>query len=94
MIDHEKWQAIINNDSAYDGKFYYAVKSTGIFCRPSCKSRLPKPENLEYFNHKEDDNKSKQSRYDLKLKGVKVIYSAHGDTYRLDVSVLSKAGSR
>ena len=53
-MNNEKWQAVINNDASYDGKFYYAVKSTGIFCRPSCKSREPKEENLEYFSSKED----------------------------------------
>ncbi|GHU82755.1 bifunctional transcriptional activator/DNA repair enzyme protein Ada [Clostridia bacterium] len=50
MIDDKtKWEAVINNDSAYDGKFYYAVKSTGVFCKPSCKSKTPLPMNVEYF---------------------------------------------
>ncbi len=42
MLTDEKWQAIINNDAAYNNQFFYAVKSTGIFCKPSCKSRVPK----------------------------------------------------
>lgn len=42
MMTDEKWQAIINNDTAYNNQFFYAVKSTGIFCKPSCKSRVPK----------------------------------------------------
>ncbi|MCA0754803.1 bifunctional transcriptional activator/DNA repair enzyme AdaA [Paenibacillus sp. N4] len=46
----EKWQAIIGNNSVYDGEFYYAVITTGIFCRPSCKSKPPKPENTTLFN--------------------------------------------
>ncbi|QYR19373.1 bifunctional transcriptional activator/DNA repair enzyme AdaA [Paenibacillus sp. sptzw28] len=45
----ERWQAIIRNDASYDGKFLYAVKTTGIFCRPSCKSRAPKRENVRIF---------------------------------------------
>jgi len=45
----KQWQAIINNDISYDGQFYYAVKTTGIFCRPSCKSRAPKRENVALF---------------------------------------------
>lgn len=45
----EKWQAIINNDASYDGQFFYAVKTTGIFCRPSCKSRPPNKENIGLF---------------------------------------------
>ncbi|MGO4497402.1 bifunctional transcriptional activator/DNA repair enzyme AdaA [Paenibacillus sp. 2RAB27] len=45
------WQAIVANDAAYDGTFYYAVATTGIFCRPSCKSRLPKREHVRIFHH-------------------------------------------
>ncbi|MEI4771340.1 bifunctional transcriptional activator/DNA repair enzyme AdaA [Psychrobacillus sp. FJAT-51614] len=48
MID-EQWEAIIQNNSAYDDVFLYAVKSTGIFCRPSCKSRPPKKENVSIY---------------------------------------------
>jgi AraC family transcriptional regulator of adaptative response / methylphosphotriester-DNA alkyltransferase methyltransferase len=48
-ITDEKWQAIITNDAAYDGRFFYAVKTTRIFCRPSCKSRPPKVENIFVF---------------------------------------------
>jgi AraC family transcriptional regulator of adaptative response/methylated-DNA-[protein]-cysteine methyltransferase len=46
----EKWRAVLQNDRSYDGKFYYAVKSTGIFCRPSCKSKAPLETNVEYFD--------------------------------------------
>ncbi|MDQ0220182.1 AraC family transcriptional regulator of adaptative response / methylphosphotriester-DNA alkyltransferase methyltransferase [Peribacillus cavernae] len=49
FVTDEKWQAIINNDASYNGQFYYAVKTTGIFCRPSCKSRAPKRENVRIF---------------------------------------------
>ncbi|HEU5141258.1 MAG TPA: Ada metal-binding domain-containing protein [Bacillales bacterium] len=37
------------SDSSYDGIFYTAVKSTGIYCRPSCKSRKPKRENVAFY---------------------------------------------
>ncbi|SCZ81770.1 bifunctional transcriptional activator/DNA repair enzyme AdaA [Acidaminobacter hydrogenoformans] len=49
-VDPVKLAAVLNSDAAYDGKFFYAVKSTGIFCRPSCRSRAPKPENLDFFD--------------------------------------------
>ncbi|KFN04164.1 bifunctional transcriptional activator/DNA repair enzyme AdaA [Bacillus clarus] len=47
----EYWQAIIHNDSSYDATFFYAVKTTGIFCRPSCKSRVPNKNNVKIFLH-------------------------------------------
>ncbi|UOQ92884.1 bifunctional transcriptional activator/DNA repair enzyme AdaA [Halobacillus shinanisalinarum] len=45
------WKAIIENDSAYDNTFFYAVRTTGIFCRPSCKSRPPNKENVRIFKN-------------------------------------------
>jgi AraC family transcriptional regulator of adaptative response / methylphosphotriester-DNA alkyltransferase methyltransferase len=48
-LTDENWQAILNNDAAYDVQFFYAVKTTGIFCRPSCKSRPPNKENVCLF---------------------------------------------
>ncbi|OTW83153.1 AraC family transcriptional regulator [Bacillus thuringiensis serovar seoulensis] len=53
MLTSVYWQAIIHNDSSYDNKFFYAVKSTGIFCRPSCKSRIPNQNNVRIFLHAE-----------------------------------------
>ena len=49
MIADSKWQAVVSNDEHYDGVFVYAVKTTGIYCRPSCRSRTPKPQHVEYF---------------------------------------------
>ncbi|UZD74171.1 bifunctional transcriptional activator/DNA repair enzyme AdaA [Bacillus siamensis] len=50
ILTDEKWNAIIHNDVSYDAVFYYAVKTTGIFCRPSCKSRVPNKENVLVFD--------------------------------------------
>ena len=44
------WKAVSENDDAYDGIFFYAVKSTEIYCRPSCKSKLPKRDNVGFFD--------------------------------------------
>ncbi len=44
----EMERAFAAKDATYDGVFYVAVKTTGIFCRPSCPSQ-PKPENVEFF---------------------------------------------
>jgi len=45
-----KWKAVIENDKSFDGVFFYAVKSTGIFCRPSCQSKPPLQSNAEFFD--------------------------------------------
>ncbi|TDL80353.1 bifunctional transcriptional activator/DNA repair enzyme AdaA [Peribacillus frigoritolerans] len=43
------WNAIVSCDQTYDGIFYYGVRTTGIFCRPSCPSRTPKQENVTIY---------------------------------------------
>lgn len=48
LSDREMEQAFYQKDASYDGVFFVAVRTTGIFCRPSCPSR-PKPENIEFF---------------------------------------------
>ena len=44
-----KWRSVLARDQAADGKFVYAVRTTGIYCRPSCPSRRPKPASVEFF---------------------------------------------
>ena len=46
---HEMRQAVRARDASYDGVFFIAVKTTGVFCRPSCPARRPQPRNVEYF---------------------------------------------
>src|SRR5262245_12837590 len=41
--------AFLQGDATYDGIFFTGVKTTGIFCRPSCAARKPLPENVEFF---------------------------------------------
>lgn len=43
------WQAIVNCDRTFDGQYFYGVITTGIFCRPSCRSRTPRQENVRIF---------------------------------------------
>ncbi|HUP02190.1 MAG TPA: trifunctional transcriptional activator/DNA repair protein Ada/methylated-DNA--[protein]-cysteine S-methyltransferase, partial [Gemmatimonadota bacterium] len=45
----EMLRAVEDRDRGYDGLFYTAVRTTGIFCRPSCPARKPNPENIEFF---------------------------------------------
>lgn len=41
-----RWQAILQRDATRDGQFYFSVRSTGVYCRPSCSARHPNPENV------------------------------------------------
>jgi AraC family transcriptional regulator of adaptative response/methylated-DNA-[protein]-cysteine methyltransferase len=43
------WEAVASRDVHADGLFVYAVRSTGIYCRPSCPSRKPRREHVEFF---------------------------------------------
>ncbi len=54
MTDDVKYQALLNKDSSFEGLFWVAVKTTGIFCRPSCTARKPKRENVEFFDSSKD----------------------------------------
>ena len=45
----EMERAYQGSDASYDGVFYLGVRTTGIFCRPSCPAKKPKPENVEFF---------------------------------------------
>lgn len=44
-----RWGKLLVRDAASDGKFFYAVKTTGVYCRPSCASRMPRPENVVFY---------------------------------------------
>src|SRR5262249_38962179 len=45
----EMQRAYLHKDTSYDGIFFLGVRTTGIFCRPSCPARRPLPENVNYF---------------------------------------------
>ncbi|MCK0068388.1 bifunctional transcriptional activator/DNA repair enzyme AdaA [Kordiimonas laminariae] len=47
---HILYDILLKRDARYDGKMFFAVTSTGIFCRPICPARKPKPENVLYFS--------------------------------------------
>lgn len=44
-----RWKAVVGRDPAADGAFYYSVKTTGVYCRPSCGSRQARRENVEFY---------------------------------------------
>jgi AraC family transcriptional regulator of adaptative response/methylated-DNA-[protein]-cysteine methyltransferase len=47
--DDQRWDAVTRRDRQADGSFLYGVKTTGVYCRPTCTSRLPKRSNVEFF---------------------------------------------
>jgi AraC family transcriptional regulator of adaptative response/methylated-DNA-[protein]-cysteine methyltransferase len=49
-----RWKAVAARDRSADGAFYYSVESTGVYCRPSCGARLPRPENVRFHETIED----------------------------------------
>jgi AraC family transcriptional regulator of adaptative response/methylated-DNA-[protein]-cysteine methyltransferase len=48
IVDDPRWTALVARDRAADGHFVYAVGTTGIYCRPSCAARRPRPENVSF----------------------------------------------
>lgn len=48
------WSALIRRDNAFDGRFLYAVRTTGVYCRPSCGARLPRRDNVSFYATPED----------------------------------------
>jgi len=44
-----QWQQVLERDASADGQFFYAVKSTGIYCKPSCPSRRPTRKQVTFF---------------------------------------------
>jgi AraC family transcriptional regulator of adaptative response/methylated-DNA-[protein]-cysteine methyltransferase len=47
--DNQRWNAVVRRDQGADGVFFYAVTTTGVYCRPSCAARRARRENVEYF---------------------------------------------
>lgn len=48
--DESRWQAIVKRDRDADGVFYFAVQTTGVYCRPSCPARLAKRKNVRFYS--------------------------------------------
>ncbi|MCI0748211.1 MAG: bifunctional DNA-binding transcriptional regulator/O6-methylguanine-DNA methyltransferase Ada [Verrucomicrobia subdivision 3 bacterium] len=47
--DDQRWEAVVRSDQNADGKFFYAVKTTGVYCRPSCAARQPQRANVQFY---------------------------------------------
>jgi AraC family transcriptional regulator, regulatory protein of adaptative response / methylated-DNA-[protein]-cysteine methyltransferase len=47
-LSDPRWQQVLARDTSADGQFYYSVKTTGVYCRPSCGARPARPENVDF----------------------------------------------
>src|SRR3979411_2700659 len=43
------YRALVNRDPSFEGIFFVGVRTTGIFCRPTCAAKKPAPENVDFF---------------------------------------------
>jgi len=58
VSDEVRWDAVVARDSGHDGKFVFAVATTGVYCRPSCPARRPRRENVKFFSRPEQAEKA------------------------------------
>lgn len=49
LTDDQRWQSVLARDPNADGEFVFAVRTTGIFCRPSCRARHALRENVSFY---------------------------------------------
>ena len=56
--DDDRWTGVVHRDPNADGVFYYSVLTTGVYCRPSCPSRLARRENVNFHVNCEDAEKA------------------------------------
>jgi AraC family transcriptional regulator of adaptative response/methylated-DNA-[protein]-cysteine methyltransferase len=54
LIDEERWEAVIHRENTAADAFFYSVKTTGVYCRPSCPARLARRENVTFHLTAED----------------------------------------
>jgi AraC family transcriptional regulator of adaptative response/methylated-DNA-[protein]-cysteine methyltransferase len=53
LTDGDRWAAVVHRDRNADGRFYYSVRTTRVYCRPSCASRLARRENVRFHATRE-----------------------------------------
>ncbi len=54
MTDAARWQAVLDRDRRFDGTFVFAVRTTGVYCRPVCAARRPRRHNVLFFVKPDD----------------------------------------
>ncbi len=58
IVEDPQWQAVLARDATSDGKFVFAVSSTGVYCLPSCPSKRPRRENVTFFRQPQEAEKA------------------------------------
>src|ERR1700741_5401258 len=56
--DNLRWQAVLERNPSQDGRFFFAVSTTGVYCRPSCPARRPRRENVAFLSSIEHAEKA------------------------------------
>jgi len=84
LSTNRMYQALVKKDSQFEGLFFAGIKTTGIFCRPTCTARKPKKENVEYFESSRDalTNGYRPCKVCKPLESVGVIPSAIHDVLK------------
>src|ERR1041384_5163134 len=54
ILEDPRWRAVLARDGASDGKFVFAVTSTGVYCRPSCPAQRPRRKNVQFFSQPQE----------------------------------------
>src|SRR5687768_11386136 len=58
VSDEQRWNALVRRERNAEGKFFYSVNTTGIYCRPACAAPLPRRENVRFHTSCEEAEKA------------------------------------
>src|SRR2546428_6193089 len=75
------WDAVLARDARRDGEFFFAVSSTGVYCRPSCPARRPRRENVKFFS-RTDEAEQAGYRACLRCRPKSVIGNGQSDVVK------------
>lgn len=75
------WDAVLARDAARDGEFFFAVASTGVYCRPSCPAKRPRRQNVTFFRNPEEAEKAGY-RACLRCRPKSAGRNSHADTVK------------
>ena len=106
VSENDAWQALTVRDASFDGAFVYAVRTTGVYCRPSCASRQPKRENVRFYRGAEEAeaagfrackrcnprSKEPRGRSEIVERAIAFLDARAGEPVSLD-AIAAKVGS-